>query len=730
MGFGIDRSPANSSNYWYGELPIKGHTRQLIQQAFQNNNRIHLGLIVDINAEGYVAQVNTGNGICTATWCSESNSSLFGAGSLSIPQLGSRVIVYVPPSGEAMIIGCIPSVGLGGGTLYKALMGSKITTLEDKLHSGVWQKQIGMYPYINGRPLDVYPGDIGWFNEDGGVLGLFRGCVGIIKASDLSQIQVNSIDDTMRLVARNYQFFNAIGETKIYDDKGYVSAELLIGNRLYETFGFNSFEEIGEEKDQNPNGYYQLKDNLPDPIYRTRIFAGWLGDNLRIETLDTEKQGLSKIQINEEGGIFVDTLKNILLRKAKSITVCYKNEDSTNREEEVDNFEWNQGEPSGRVLEEDDFLKYQDEVYSNRNFEGWDEITTSGANKEGFLHIRDDGSIILRSGSGSAIELTTEGDIIISPIRDLIVQPGRDFGSIIPANYNIRAKGHCSINSDEGDIRLRAFRNNHLYSHTGSILLETLGEEKPNKPQKGEDLDSGGIIIRSKGDAPILLETTQNCVQLQSTKNIILYAENDIKTEGNNLYFKSNLFNILSATKQEKLTNLAVQISSNTQISSSSYTLTGNIVNITGTSNCMIHAPSGVDVAHEHPTSEWTYTIDADGFKGHGINILKKNSPVIASPQIDEQEKTEDLIKPWTNDITNNIIFLHREKHRSEPLYYTYWQNFKDTKEWDLGTIDINDTRAYPGLNIIFKEYTSSNSVSNKGGTFSKTNLYKEPNNG
>lgn len=732
--FGIDSTPGNASAFYVGELPVSGKSQQYLQQFFQNNTRIQEGIILDIAAGGYVAQVNTGLGTCSATWCSDTVSGLYGSGAFTTPQIGSHVLLYIPPSGDARIIGCLPPLGFGTGALYRALLGSKKTTLTDNTHSGVWNPQQAAFAPANaGRPTDIYPGDSGWFNEEGSLLGIFRGGVVQLMASELSQIQAFTIDDLLRVIARNYQFFNAVGETQIYDDEGYVNLETNISVRSYEPFGLTDFGSIGEEQENIEEGFYKSKD-LEAPIQRISFHAGWLGDLLKVFCNKDDYTCVARTDIDPEGTIQINTTSGIILRRSPKIYNYERLKEPNDPEgntnvtpAEVNKFTWNEEYTAGKTLEEKDYFEYKDEVYDNRRFDDYNkDWAKRGAvakdEIDSVVHIREDGSIVLRSASGSSIELNSDGDVVISAARDVIVQPTRNYSNITPGMVDFRVKNNFTTSCDEGSVRLKSGKEIEMYADTGGILLEANGSTLPEIVTAGENQKSGGILLRTTGNAPILLESSQNNVQIDAAKHITVASQEYVK-------FETETFGLQATNYYANLTTVIVETSDynlsvggNTRISSNNYILSGKTISITGKSNCLIHAPGGVNVAHEHTGGEFSYRPDAHGI--YTAHISKVNSPVIASLPSATVETIQDLVGEWSTNTLRNFKFIYRSNHRKEPLYYTYWQAYKDSVTmWDLEVPEINNTLPFPGK-IYFVKYTETDAPSDKGGAFILTGDY------
>jgi len=742
LSLGLDGLPGNASSKWTGELPLDGAAFQLLQQHLQNNTFLQLGRILDVVAGAYTAQVNTGLGTYAARWCSESVGGLFGNGTICTPQYGDYAVIFNPPSGMPVILGCIPPEGFStSGVLYRALLGGSVSAFTEEAHSGIWRgpDQGAIIPFNAGRPVDVFPGDSGWCNEDGGVLGLFKGTIALLKASELAQIQAISVDDLVRIVARTYQVYHALGETHLYDDEGYVNSEISIGIQSWEPLGKDEEgQEIGSEVSDPDDGYYELEESN-DPKARVQIHAGWLGDLLRIYTQTTDNKGLSRLHFDDEGRISLHSTKEVLLRRVNEIPIPHRLKDPQDPEgdtnitpSDITPYTWNETHIDGRGLEEVDFLKYTEEVGSQRRFndysKDWELVREEVETKaDGLIHIRDDGSIVFRSNSGSTIEMNSAGDIILAPARDLLLQSGRDLIALTSGNTSIRTNKHCTLSCDFGDVRVKADSNLHMFSKTGGILLETEGDAAPVDATTGDEMKSGGIILRSKGDAPIVLDSVSNTIQLEAESNITQ------RTKGSGARIRLDT-SIISGTASDLISFTSTEYDLETaswdvqcttaEIKTQQCRMDGRTMAITGHSSCRIHAPNGVDVAHNHPQYEWTYVGDAHG--KNGVFISKRNSPSPAVPTIRETQDIDSLVQPWQYTETSKIKFLYRDNQRVGGLYYTPWQlNEQDERsEWDLTYDKIENTLPYPGAGVTLYSYTRNTEPKSSGGKFVATTIY------
>lgn len=120
--------------------------------------------------------------------------------------------------------------------------------------------------------------------------------------------------------------------------------------------------------------------------------------------------------------------------------------------------------------------------------------------REAFLSIFDDGSIMIACGYGSAIVLS-RGSIRIEAPGDVQIMPGRML-TVLSGQTVVRSHGSVDISSSNKDVRIKAEANLHMLSGnggTGGMLLEnkSRGSKQSYKGKIGEEVDGRGIVLKS-----------------------------------------------------------------------------------------------------------------------------------------------------------------------------------------------------------------------------------------
>jgi len=112
----------------------------------------------------------------------------------------------------------------------------------------------------------------------------------------------------------------------------------------------------------------------------------------------------------------------------------------------------------------------------------------------------EDGGVVLYDGFGGEIRMTA-GSVTISAPGDVFLKPGRTAGIWGGDDVVIRAKNSMDLTVTEKDLRLKAERNLHVLagnSGSGGLLLEGRGKSQYNFDKTGEDVESGGVMLRAE----------------------------------------------------------------------------------------------------------------------------------------------------------------------------------------------------------------------------------------
>jgi hypothetical protein len=118
---------------------------------------------------------------------------------------------------------------------------------------------------------------------------------------------------------------------------------------------------------------------------------------------------------------------------------------------------------------------------------------------ESFLTLLDDGGIVLADGFGGEIRMSG-GSLFISAPGDVWLKSGRNVNCWSGKDFIARAKNSIDITATDKDVRIKAEKNMQVLagnSGTGGLLLESRGSNSYDFSKSGEDVVSGGVMVRS-----------------------------------------------------------------------------------------------------------------------------------------------------------------------------------------------------------------------------------------
>jgi len=112
----------------------------------------------------------------------------------------------------------------------------------------------------------------------------------------------------------------------------------------------------------------------------------------------------------------------------------------------------------------------------------------------------EDGGVVIYDGFGGEIRMTA-GSVTISAPGDVAIKPGRTAIMWGGDDVVIRAKNSMDLTVTEKDLRLKAEKNLHVLagnSGIGGLLLESRGYSTYDFTGTGEDVVSGGVMLRAE----------------------------------------------------------------------------------------------------------------------------------------------------------------------------------------------------------------------------------------
>lgn len=307
------------------------------------------GTIIDAWMQLHVYLVQTELGLpILASSTQISSLGPYGTRSYGMYPPGTRVVLLKPTTTSGwLILGAI-SRPVGDYSLNRPdwlLEGSACTFKDDDVHLMGIQSEIGqvMSDHNADRPVDAYPGDMGWMNSLG--VGIHSGLTHLmLRASGLSQLDFFYLDHLLRLTAYNYEARISTREENLFDDEGECNEILQVGMYPWEMRGvFNPFEDFSKQNttEQDSIALGGREEALVEPkeedqtgIYRYHHYRGFLGDIERVivstpagssgvNTLSSEHYdiGLSETVRHSNGLLEFRSTKGIVLEKTTFIPV-------------------------------------------------------------------------------------------------------------------------------------------------------------------------------------------------------------------------------------------------------------------------------------------------------------------------------------------------------------------------------------------------------------------------
>ena len=134
-------------------------------------------------------------------WATEARSTVTSAGQIHVPEIGSYCCVCVDLDdghAEAYIKSYAPVQG-------KEFLYPTWPVLEASEGGSFSLAKYGDQTFANGRPRNSLPGDSAYLGPGGEAVGVFKGGIALLKASELAQIIACQEDDLLRVIGRNYE---------------------------------------------------------------------------------------------------------------------------------------------------------------------------------------------------------------------------------------------------------------------------------------------------------------------------------------------------------------------------------------------------------------------------------------------------------------------------------------------------------------------------------------------
>jgi hypothetical protein len=169
---------------------------------------------------------------------------------------GTRVLcLRFNVGGQVYILGPLPGeVPIGKQNFAEWIQqASGCTFLDELVHSypAFIQPQGQIQNFNASRPVDSFPGELGWTNTLG--MSLHMGLTSMhMRASDIAGLWFFYLDHQVRLAAHNYQLWTAGREEESYNDEGEHNDVTRYALYPWEAVGKTQFGQNAAKIDSNP----------------------------------------------------------------------------------------------------------------------------------------------------------------------------------------------------------------------------------------------------------------------------------------------------------------------------------------------------------------------------------------------------------------------------------------------------------------------------------------------
>lgn len=544
------------------------------------------------------------------------------------------------------------SLGVPTVAYSQSNMGVAIGSLPQENQKAYYRLNYGDKPYPDiipneykhfrsGEPVDALAGDIGYQTVEGYGLGILSGGPAYMRANPMSSIEFFDLDTSVKLNSLNYIHNHSLG---------------------YESIVYNQLKKMASKKESlNIDAYLGTS-------YAYNKYYGSIG-NFITEYIDQSYLN----NLSSSGRVFTATKDDIVIgcgtipkieRPYNNFNPEIKKEDDE-KLNSSDNFTWLE---KGLISQEKKFIEYT-EKDTLKTFKLSSDDNTSTNILSGYMHVRNNGSIILTSKAGSSIELDADGDITITPKRHLKIQTGGNT-SIVSGNFTqIVSKNDINIRSTDSSV-------------------QTIAETNNTQISKGVHYCEAKTIV-NKGTESIY----------NHSKDINNKALNDIKDEAYSIATKATKIDSSSVQNQIESTVLNIntditQLKAKSRIMMSSGILHwgGKLFKLVGSDAGAILAGTPVKINHVHD-SGFRYVYCGRG-RCKVVRIESVidlgNIPEISIPSVDYSS----ISVPEQTELSTGAS-------EDEIFYFTPWQQSSKIN-WPGLTQKVNNTLLFPANNELY----------------------------
>jgi len=410
-------------------------------------------------------------------------SHWFSGGEYTLPISGVECAIY-SERGVGAILGYVPAPTTKS---YYRLAYTK-SVKPDALVSPIEGTINNSTSNTGGYPKDIIHGDQGFQTIDGYSYGVLSGGPVYLQANPFAKVECFDIDDSVRISSLNFK---------------HITGQSIKESVTSYKKGISNYSEYGKCTDIDPIEEAEgetINHEEDDLFTESQYFkhTGSIGNFYSFCILDKYYNNIS-----EDGRSYSKSLNDIILSVGDlptftGVNPAYDPSKNTNTTKTPE-FNW---QNNGRISQELFYLYNINNYVANQFIKEKEETQSDSIEiKDSIFHLRDDGSIIIMSKSGSSIELNAEGDIIITPKRHLMVQSGKNT-SIISGGYtNIVSKDTVSLRSTDNNIQSMSKNKHSIYTEREGIILETPTTQGITLSAERGTINNYGFMINNESKA-------------------------------------------------------------------------------------------------------------------------------------------------------------------------------------------------------------------------------------
>ena len=534
-----------------------------------------------VTAHGTVVRSDVGNYTCTVSISGRLAicnilvpiaSNTFGYSFGALPVEGTKVVVLLPwpMAPKGWILGVDPAAEYAISNKPTVGAGKNIFTGAYKPYDENPVYKVPLSGKMNAlrlratsyRPMEQVPNEVSITNEWD--CGFYLGAMSASLLGGFASVKATPIDDTVRIVCKTFQDFNAHDIHETYNNLGFLSGEhewaVFQGERL------GDVDSLTAKKDD--------KSDKPKVVRsRLKLFTGFIGNLLnffvqRPKDRDVKKggdEGVFHANVDGSGRLSVRSAGGIALERYDRIPVprrigkLFDPENSTGYTPQAikpfkldnpyyaplalsDRMAYEAAAAYKRFDEEEKLYETPQEKDMKCPGDDVDSITKSKSNLSQYdkrragVYVQDDGSLVFRDGWGSEM-VFIGGNIYISAAANVFLMPGRSTIVMSGKDTVLKAKGCVDVTATDNDVTIKAERSMKLVAGSddgkgGGIMLESLSESNGSMSKKDSGMNASinGIILKAAKSSVVVSGESS---LLHAKKNLsVVTGEEDEKRDG------------------------------------------------------------------------------------------------------------------------------------------------------------------------------------------------------